>query len=274
VRAFSSIGFTILQSAAIRLTIAAVVMFLFLLLFKWDLIKIHTSDLPLLTSIGLFSIAAMTVLYFKTIELTNMSVAAILLYLSPIVVMILSSIIFKEKLTVYKTIPLVLAVFGCILVSGFSGTQNIGVMGCATGIGSAIAYGLYSILGNIALKKYHPFTITLWAFGAAAIVLLLLCNPVQMIDVMTTVPNPLYLFALVIGIGILTAVIPFVLYTVGLKGTEPSRAAVLACFEPVAATVFGIIFYHEMPNYISYCGMALVFTAIVLFSGIFQKKRD
>ncbi len=273
VRSFTALGFTAFQIAAIRLSVAAVVMF-FLLFFKREWMKISVKDFPLLASIGLFSIGAMSILYFTTIRLTTMSVAAILLYLSPIVVMVLSVIFLKEKLTAYKLIPLTLAVLGCILVSGLGDAKQVGVLGVLTGIGSAVAYGLYSILGNIALKKYHPFTVTLWAFATAGFVLLVICNPMELVHTATTVETPLSFWALVVGIGVVTAVIPFVLYTVGLRGTQPSKAAVLACSEPVAATGFGMLVYGEFPDWISYCGIVLVLIAIVMLSGIFQKKKN
>ena len=271
VRTFTALGFSTLQIVALRMGVAAVVLFLALFIFKKKLIKIQLRDFPLLASIGVFSLTAMSIFYFTTIERTTMSVAAILLYLSPIVVMLLSALIFKEKITPVKLICLCLAVLGCILVSGIGDAGQVGFVGVLTGIGSAIAYGLYSILGNIALRKYHPFTVAFWAFLTAGITMVLVCNPVQMVNTISTAHNPVPLVLLIVGNGIITAVIPYGLYTLGLKYTAPSKAAILACSEPVAATVMGLICYKETPTVVSFCGMLLVLTAIVLLN--VKKKR-
>ncbi len=271
VRTFTRLGFSTLQIVALRMGIAAVVLFTALLIFKKNLLKIRLKDLPLLASIGVFSLTAMSVFYFTTIELTTMSVAAILLYLSPIVVMMLSALIFKEKITLRKLICLCLAVLGCILVSGIGDAGQVGLVGVLTGIGSAVSYGLYSILGNIALRKYHPFTIAFWAFLTAGISMVFVCNPVQMLNTVMMAPNPIPLGLLIVGNGLITAVIPYGLYTLGLKYTAPSKAAILACSEPVAATVMGLLWYKETPSVVSFLGMVLVLTAIVLLN--LKKKK-
>ncbi len=271
VRTFTRLGFSTLQIVALRMGIAAVILFTALLIFKENLLKIRLKDLPLLASIGVFSLTAMSIFYFTTIELTTMSVAAILLYLSPIVVMLLSALIFKEKITLRKLICLCLAVLGCILVSGIGDAGQVGMVGVLTGIGSAVSYGLYSILGNIALRKYHPFTIAFWAFLTAGISMVLVCNPVQMLNTVMMAPNPIPLGLLIVGNGLITAVIPYGLYTLGLKYTAPSKAAILACSEPVAATVMGLLWYKETPSNVSFLGMVLVLTAIVLLN--LKKKK-
>ncbi len=267
VREFSDLGFSTLQIVAIRMIMGAIIMLCFLVLSKRkEYLHIGLRDFPLLASIGLFSLAAMSIFYFTTIELTTMSVAAILLYLSPVVVMVLSILIFKEKLTFIKLISLVLAVLGCFLVSGFGESMQIGFIGFCTGVGSAIAYALYSILGNFALKKYHPYTVTFWAFMSAGIPVMLASSPITLVKTFYNTQRPTHLSFCVLGIGAITAVIPYVLYTVGLKRVEPSKAAIFACSEPVAATLMGIVAYEELPNISSVVGILLVLTAIVLLN--------
>lgn len=273
VRTLTGYGFTTMQIAAMRLTVAAVILWIALALFRPSLLKIRGKDLPLLAVLGVVSMGAMCVLYFTTIRLSTMSAAAVLLYLSPVAVMLMSALFLKEKITVKKVIALVLAVSGCGLVSGIAGGGWVGTTALLTGIGSAVTYGSYSILGSFALKKHHPFTVTVYAFSAAAVLLLCLCRPADMVATAAAYGNSPVLAGLLLGLGICTAVIPFVLYTCGLRYTPASRAAVLACSEPVAATVFGWLFYKEQPDGYAYAGMVLVMAAIVLLSGIIGKKK-
>lgn len=264
VRTFTESGFTTMQIAALRLLVAGLIMTVALVLVGPKLLRIALKDLPLLSVLGIVSIGLMGVLYFTTIRLSSLSVAAVLLYLSPAAVLIMSAVFFKEKITPIKIIALLLAVGGCALVSGLIGGGSVGLVALLTGVGSAITYGSYSIIGPLALKKYHPFTVTAYAFSAAALFLLCLCNPVQLMATVMAQPS-LWRFALqTLLLGFCTAFIPFVLYTLGLKDTNPSRAAVLACSEPVAATLFGLFVYGEAPDLLAWIGMALVLTAIVL----------
>ncbi len=271
VRIFITMGFSTLQIVALRMGVAALVLFVILFLKKPYYIKIKIKDLPLLASLGIFSLTAMSIFYFTTIELTTISVAAILLYLSPIVVMVLSALIFKEKITRIKLLSLFLAVLGCIFVSGVGESAHVGMVGVFTGIGSAIAYGLYSIIGNIALRKYHPFTVAFWAFATAGVLMLALCNPISMMNTITATQSSLKLALLILGNGIVTAVIPYGLYTLGLKWSSPSKAAILACSEPVAATVFGMVILQEIPSFLSFVGMLFVLMAIILLNKKVEK---
>ncbi len=272
VRTFTAMGFTTLQVVTLRMGMATVILLVGLLLFRKKLLKIRIKSFPLLASMGVFSLVAMSVLYFTTIEQTTMSVAAILLYLSPVVVMMLSVFVFKEIITPIKLLALFFAVLGCILVSGVGEVQQVSTVGLITGIGSAVAYGLYSILGTFALRKYHPLTVTFWAFATATVFMVFICEPVDMLHTMKTV-DWVNRWPWLVGIGAVTAVIPYGLYTVGLKLVQPSKAAVLACSEPVAATIFGFLIYREQLNWVAYCGMAMVLLAILLLNGVFQKRK-
>jgi drug/metabolite transporter (DMT)-like permease len=266
VRLFTAFGFTTIQIAALRLTVAALSLFVGLLVFRPNLLKIKMRDLPLLFVLGIFSIGIMSVLYFTTIAHSSMAVAAVLLYLSPVAVMLMSRLFFKEKLTTLKLISLVLAVVGCGLVSGIIGGHTVGWQALLTGVGSAVAYGSYSIIGPLALKKHHPFTVTAYAFFGAAMFLLCLSHPLQMVTCLSVQPSPYLAGISLLGLGLCTAVTPFVLYTLGLQHTAPSKAAVLACSEPVAATIFGWLFYGEIPDVFGFLGIVLVVASILLSS--------
>ena len=147
VRKLGEYGFSPVQIAAIRLTLAAVGFSIILLIKDRKGFKIHLKDLPLFLGLGFGSILFFTVCYFTAIRMMPLSTAAILLYTSPIWIMLMSVLFFREKLTGKKLLALGLAFAGCVLVSGISG-EGITVTGLLIGLGSGIGYGLYSILGT------------------------------------------------------------------------------------------------------------------------------
>ena len=265
VRSISAYGFDSFQIAAFRLIVAAMGFVVLLAARARGSFKIRPKDVPLFLGLGLGSIAVMTCCYFTAIRMLTMSAAAILLYTSPIWVMLMSVIFLHEKITRRKMLALAFAFGGCVLVSGL-GSGTVNAAGVAVGVASGVAYGLYSILGNIALRRYSSYTVTAYTFIFAALGVLLFANPMEMIQKITAAERLPQLALLVVSIGVVTAVIPFLLYTLGLEAVEPSRAAILATTEPMMATVLGIIIYREGLNPASITGILCILAAIFILN--------
>ena len=160
---------------------------------------------------------------------------------------------------------LILAFSGCVLVSGISG-EGMTLRGLFVGLGAGIGYGLYSILGTIALKHYSPYTVTTYTFLLAAVGSWLICKPADLFSKFAAAPDLTRLFLLCFLTAMVTAVIPFLSYTLGLRTVEASRAGILATIEPMVATLIGMIIFHEPVNIISGLGITLILSAVVLLS--------
>ncbi len=271
VRHLNGLGFTSVQVACLRLVTAGILFAVILLIKDPKGFKIKVKDIPLFLALGFVSILFFTCCYFTAIRLMTMSTAAILLYTSPIWVMILAVIFLKEKLTARKVIALVLAFAGCVLVSGFGG--KVTLPGILVGLGSGLGYGLYSIFGSFALRKYSPFTVTCYTFLIAGLGSIAVSDPADLFSKIASADNRLALAGFVLLTAVVTAVIPFLFYTLGLNRTTAGRAAVLATVEPAAATLFGVFVMNERIGIASAVGILLVFAAIIVLS-IKQKKQD
>ena len=270
VRHLNDLGFSSIQVACLRLTTAGILFALILLIKDRKGFKIALRDIPLFLALGLVSILFFTCCYFTAIRLMTMSTAAILLYTSPIWVMVLAIIFLKEKFTIQKLIALILAFAGCILVSGFGG--KVTVVGILVGLGSGLGYGLYSIFGTFALKKYSPYTVTCYTFLIAGLGSIFVADPVDLVSKISAIENKPALFGFVLLTAVVTAVIPFLLYTLGLNMTTAGKAAVLATVEPAAATLFGFFVMKETVGPVAIAGILLVFAAIVVLS--LRKKES
>ena len=264
VRHLNSLGFTSIQVACLRLVTAGILFALILLIKDPKGFKISPKDIPLFLALGLVSILFFTCCYFTAIRLMTMSTAAILLYTSPIWVMILAVFFLKEKINTKKIIALVLAFAGCVLVSGFGG--KVTPVGILVGLGSGLGYGLYSIFGSFALKKYSPLTVTCYTFLIAGAGSVFVSDPADLITKISSNGNKPALLGFVLLTSVITAVIPFLLYTLGLNRTTAGRAAVLATVEPAAATVFGFFVMKETIGPVAVLGILLVFAAIMILS--------
>lgn len=265
VRKLGEYGFSSIQIVSIRITIAALVFCIILLIKDRTGFRISPRDIPLFLGLGLGSILFFTVCYFSAIAIMSLSTAAILLYTSPIWIMLMSMLFFHEKMNSRKLVALVLAFTGCVLVSGISG-DGMTVTGILLGLGAGFGYGLYSILGTIALRKYSPYTVTTYTFVVAAMGSWIICQPVDLISKFKAAGSPSGLLLFCILTAILTAVIPFLFYTLGLRTVEAGRAGILATIEPLVATVIGMICFSEPVTILSGAGIVLILTAVVILN--------
>ena len=265
VRKLTGFGFTSVQIVSIRVTLAALFFSVLLLIRDRSGFRIALRDLPLFLGLGFGSILFFTVCYFTAITMMPLSTAAILLYTSPIWIMLMSVLFFREKLNRRKLLALALAFAGCVLVSGISG-EGITVTGLLAGLGSGIGYGLYSILGTVALRKYSPYTVTAYTFLFAAAGSWAICGPGDMLAKFAAAPDPAWLVFFCCLTALVTAVVPFLSYTLGLRTVEASKAGIIATIEPMVATLVGILVFSEPLTLLSGLGILLILSAVVILN--------
>ncbi len=265
VRRLTEYGFTAVQIVSIRVTLAALFFCIILLIKDRSGFRIALRDLPLFLGLGFGSILFFTVCYFTAITMMPLSTAAILLYTSPIWIMLMSVLFFHEKMSGKKLLALALAFAGCVLVSGISG-EGITLTGLLVGLGSGLGYGLYSILGTVALRKYSPYTVTAYTFLFAAAGSWLICGPADMISKFTAAQDPVSLLLFCGLTALVTAVIPFLFYTLGLRTVEASRAGILATVEPLVATLVGILAFSEPLTLLPALGILLILSAVIILN--------
>lgn len=265
VRKLSTFGFSAIQIVSIRITLAALLFSLVLLIKNHRDFKISPKDILLFLGLGFGSILFFTVCYFTAITIMPLSTAAILLYTSPVWIMLMSVLFFHEKLDRKKLVALALAFAGCVLVSGISG-KGMTLAGLLFGLGSGIGYGLYSILGKLALRKYSPYTVTAYTFICAAAGSWIICQPADMINKFLNTNELGFLIGFCFLTALITAVIPFLSYTLGLKSVEASKAGIIATIEPMVATLIGIGVFSEQLTLMSAAGILLILAAVVILN--------
>ncbi len=272
VRNLNTMGLQSMEMVEVRAGLTALTMLLFLAIFRRDLLRVKAKDLWCLAGGGIASIILFNFCYFQTVQMTSLSTAAILLYTSPIFVLLLSVPLFGERLTGKKILCLAMAFAGCALASGLgSGGGSLSPLTLLLGLGAGFGYGLYSIFSRFALLRgYHPVTITTYVFLFAALGGIPLADFGQIARVAAAPGSFLYL----LFYAVVTTVVPFVAYTTGLRHIENGVAAVLACIEPVMATLFGIFVYQEWPSAAGWAGILLVMTALVLLNRQPDKKES
>ncbi len=263
VRKLSAFQFTSIQIAALRIVVGSVILLAVTAALNRDKLKIRLRDAGWFLAMGLCSILLFTICYFQAISLASLSVAAILLYTAPIMVMLMSLVLFHEKMTKRKFLALLMAFLGCVLVSGIGRDSRISAAAIGFGLASAFGYGLYSILGTFVLRRYHPITVTTYSFLCAGIGALLISHPTDILRKIQAAQNPANVVLLIFLTAIVTAVLPYLAYTIGLSFVKASSSSIMASIEPVVATIAGFVIFQEKLTVFSLIGIALVIAAIL-----------
>lgn len=266
-----SLSLSSMQIVTARTLLTTALLFVILLIFKRDLLKIKLRDIWCFIGTGVCSIIFFNYCYFKCISMTSLSVAAVLLYTAPAIVMIISSIVFKEKITVPKISALLLATLGCVLVSGIVTSRPlISKEGILIGLGAGLGYALYSIFSRAALNRgYKSLTIIFYTFLIALVGLIPLTEWKGLTTQMFSSGKDFLYFLL---FAIVSTVLPYIFYTYGLTILSPSKASIIASIEPVAATIVGFLFFNERPSAASFFSIGCILFSIILLAINKEKK--
>lgn len=263
-------GFSQSQIMFVRSFLPLVVLFLYLLVFNRAAFKIKLKDLWCFLGSGLLSLTMFGLAYMNAMQEMSLSMAVVLLYTSPVFVILLSAPLFKERITPAKIVALVLVIVGAVCTTGvITGSLTITPRGLLFGIISGLGYGLYSIFSRFAFQRgYSSMTVTFYTFLFSSIALTALSEPWEIPSLIVSPQIGCWLFAL----GIVTALVPYLLYTKGLEGVENGTASILATVEMVVATLVSALFFQEPFGLANLIGIVLVFAGIVVMNVRIPRK--
>ncbi len=268
-------GITPLEISSMRMVVAAVSIFIFILIFKRDKLFIRRDDLLIFVLIGIMRLISNTML-FQTQDETSISLGVVLQMTAPCFVVILSYFIFKQKITT-KKIGVIIAIFiGCCLAVGvINDINSLNMMGIITGLCSGFTLALFIMSSKIAVdRKYSPETIVLYCFAIAAIVSLPILDFDNIVNVTSSNPDFIW-YTLILGI-VMTAV-AYLLNFQGLKGLEATTVSILGVIEAIVATLIGWFVFGEELLPTNIIGIAVIIIAICVanieISSILNKRK-
>ena len=273
VRKFNQDGLFAMEIIEIRCIVTCLIVAIGILFYDRSLFKIKLKDWWCFFGTGVIGISFFNFCYYKTTEVTDLAVAAILLYTAPIFVMLISTVAFKEKLTKVKIISLLVAFIGCMLVSGvLSGSAVLSPKGFIIGISSGIGYALYTVFSKVAVGKgYSTLTITVYTFLFGSIGGAFFTSFSTIGTYIETKGSWGIIFCIIFAV--VTTVGANNLYSYGLKHVESSKASVMAFIEPMMSTVIGLLIFDEIPSASGFVGIGLIICALCLLNiNVFRRK--
>ena len=265
IRGLTAAGMNSLTIVSTRMAVSVVIMLLFILLYDKSLLKIRLRDLWIFCCAGIISMTGMNFFYNTAVAELSLSLAAVLLSLSPVFVIFLAAVIFKEKITLRKVGCTLFAIFGCFLVSGIleaQGSVKWSLTGILIGLLSAFFYAFYSIFSRTAADKgYHIFTTIFYSLLTASIALIPFTDWTVVGNYLSSDPTGSSMFLFLHALC--CSVLPYVLYNAPLSYIETGKAAILASGgEPSSAMIFGFFFFGEIPTLLSLAGLIITILAL------------
>lgn len=263
-QSFGMDGFTILS---VRMALAVLLMLAGILVSRPTLLRIRLKDLWMFAGCGLLGILGLNYFYNEAVGEISLSLSAILLSMAPVFVIIMSAIVFKESITRRKIICLIAAFVGCAMASGIieassGGGLTITARGVAMGILSGFFCALYGIFSKIAANKgYGIVTILFYSLLLSSIVLLPLTD--WDVAMKFAADEPVNNAAFSVCHSLCTSVMPYLFYSLALIYMENGKVSILAGGgEPLAAVVFGLLLFMEIPSAVNLLGLAVVIVSL------------
>ena len=203
------------------------------------------------------------ILLFEAYNHTTVAVATLCYYMQSTIVLLLSPLLFREKLTKKKMLCAVIAVIGMVLVSGVignDGLQSGNLKGVAFGLGAALLYSFVVIMNKTlsGIDAWKKTIIQLISAGAVMIPYLLLSRGFVNI----TFSRLTVLLLLIVGI--VHTGFAYALYFGSMDGLKAQSIALLSYIDPVSALLFSAVFLREPLSPAGLAGAVMIIGSAIM----------
>lgn len=226
--------------------------------------KIDRKDFPRIIAAAFFGVAFNMLTFFKGLSLTSPISASVLMVSTPIIVLILSAIIMKERMLKRKVFGIVLGLVGTaflILYGKSIGNASNANLGNLLVFANAVSYGFYLIVVKKLMDKYSAFTFVKWIYIFGFIMVLPFgYTELQAVEFSAI---PVDIAWKIIFVVIFSTFLTYLLNLLSMKELKPTTVAVFIYLQPVFATIFAIGLGKDELNLIK------IGAAILIFSGVF-----
>ncbi|GAU78514.1 DMT family transporter [Fusibacter sp. 3D3] len=263
VKILSGMGLSVEAIVFTRLFYGALILAVIMTLKSGNCFKVDLKGLLMMGFMGIFTQAAFNLIYFKTIEIIGVASAAVLLYVAPVLITILSWLIFKEVLNPFKKIGLVVCLLGAFMAitGGHLAALHMNQKGILLGLLSAVIYAMLSITSKIAIERYDPLTVIFYSFvfGTVAI------TPFVPSHDFVTLFSKLDIMALSVTMGLVPAAFAYFSYFRGLgQKIDLSIVGIISTLELLVSVLIGRLFLNESITMLKTVGLSLIVLSIFI----------
>jgi drug/metabolite transporter (DMT)-like permease len=227
--------------------------------------KIKRQDFPRIIAAAFFGVALNMLTFFKGLSFTSPISAAVIMVTTPIIVLILSAIIMKEKIISRKIIGLLLGLIGTgfLIVYGKSiGNATNASLGNFLVFINAVSYAFYLIIVKRLMDKYNAFTFVKWIYTFGLLMVIPFgWNEYQEIQWQTLPSIILWEIGFVV---VFTTFFTYLFNLVSMRELKPTTVAVFIYLQPLFATLFAISLGKDELSWVKIVSAVLIFVGVYL----------
>jgi len=242
-----------------RLFIACILFFLFLLIKPKKFSKLQKKDIVPIFLLGFFGVIVYHLGLNYGEQYVSASVASLIIAIIPVFVVFLAITFLKEKITFKIIIGVVLSLIGVLIISIFGKPENSieisYISGAITVLISSLVGAGYTVAGKKMLSRYSPFSLTIYAFLFGSLGLIPFVNLTLFEQVATLSIRG---WIILLFLGICPTVIAYILWYVALEIKSASKLGTYLFFIPVLSTIISVILLNEKITWLFIIGGALV----------------
>ena len=234
--------------------------------------KIAKEDFPRIVAAALFGVALNMLTFFKGLSYTSPIMGAVLMVTTPMIVLVLSAFIMKERMKKRKVLGLLLGLAGTITLILY-GRSMVNAPNATLGnllvFINAVSYGFYLILVKKLMDKYNAFTFVKWIYTFGFIMVLPFGrNEFHAIE-WTAIPTSiLWKIGFVV---VFSTFLTYLLNLVSMRELKPTTVAVFIYLQPLFATIFAVSLGKDELSLVKLLSAVLIFAGVYLVT---QKKPN
>ena len=195
---------------------------------------------------------------FQAYQLLNVSLATLIYYVGPMLVLVLSPILFREKLNSTRIVAALVVALGLICISGSITRSGMSVRGLAVAIVSALFYATLIVFNKRIIRTGGLQTAAIELDVAFVVVLVYV-----LLTAGLPVPQKHEIPALLI-LGAVNTGLAYLLYFSGLQKIPGQSVALLSYIDPVSALFFAAVFLQEAMSPVQILGAVLIIGGALL----------
>ena len=227
--------------------------------------KIALADFPRIVAAAFFGVAFNMLTFFEGLSLTSPIMASVLMVTTPIIVLVLSAIIMKEKIIGKKAVGIIMGLVGTIFLIAYGksvGNAPSAAWGNFLVFINAVSYGLYLILVKKLMDKYNPFVFVKWIYLFGFIMVL----PFgwEQLEAVSWELMPAGIAAKAAFVVVISTFLTYLLNLLSMKELKPTTIAVFIYLQPFFATVFAIGLGKDTLGPVKILSAALIFAGVYL----------
>ncbi|OIQ29927.1 MAG: EamA family transporter [Bacteroidetes bacterium MedPE-SWsnd-G2] len=229
--------------------------------------KIEPKDFKKIGFAAVFGVALNMLTFFKGLEYTTPIHASVIMVVVPIIVLLLSSYLLKEKITSLKIVGIILGFSGAIVLTAWGKPAQVGdniLLGNFLVLINAISYSIYLVIIKTLTNKYHPLTFIKWLF-LFGLIMVLPFGYQEFNEVEWGEFNS-YVWFSVAFVTIGATFLTYLLNPLALTQLRASTVSTFLYIQPVIAGAFAIFMGSDSLNVIKLIAAALIFAGVYLVS--------